>query len=101
LQDWIDLMDEMHRRGMYMIADFTVGTMGDMIGVQEYVPNAGRELMTDISTRPHRSTSTNTKSFGSDLLTHHGVSITTPISTTPTPITTPVSSRLSGTTTEV
>jgi len=30
-------MDEMHRRGMYMIADFTVGTMGDMIGVQEYV----------------------------------------------------------------
>jgi hypothetical protein len=35
LQDWINLMDEMHRRGMYMIADFTVGTMGDMIGVQE------------------------------------------------------------------
>lgn len=30
-------MDAMHSRGMYMIADFTVGTMGDMIGVQKHL----------------------------------------------------------------
>lgn len=34
LQDWTKLIDEMHRRGMYIILDFTVGTMGDMIGFQ-------------------------------------------------------------------
>lgn len=34
LQDWVDLIDEMHRRGMYIIMDFTVGTMGDLIGFQ-------------------------------------------------------------------
>jgi len=53
LQDWINLMDEMHRRGMYMIADFTVGTMGDMLGVQQYVLDPDLDvcslrLMTDI-----------------------------------------------------
>lgn len=35
LQSWIDLIEEMHRRNMYLIADFTVGTMGDMIGVKQ------------------------------------------------------------------
>lgn len=37
LQSWIDLIEEMHRRNMYLIADFTVGTMGDMIGVKQCV----------------------------------------------------------------
>jgi alpha-1,3-glucan synthase len=32
MQEWVDLIDEMHRRDMYIIADFTVGTMGDFIG---------------------------------------------------------------------
>lgn len=35
LQSWIDLVDAMHSRNMYLIADFTVGTMGDMIGVEQ------------------------------------------------------------------
>ena len=35
IQQWIDLIDEMHRRGMYIIMDFTVGTMGDMLGFQK------------------------------------------------------------------
>lgn len=32
LQDWIDLIDEMHRRNIYFICDLTVGTMGDFMG---------------------------------------------------------------------
>jgi glycosidase len=35
LQAWVDMIEEMHRRDMYLIADFTVGTMGDMIGVEK------------------------------------------------------------------
>ena len=32
LQDWQNAIDEIHARGMYFMADFTVGTMGDLIG---------------------------------------------------------------------
>jgi alpha-1,3-glucan synthase len=32
LQDWQNTIDEIHARGMYFMADFTVGTMGDLIG---------------------------------------------------------------------
>lgn len=32
LQDWRDFIDAVHAKGMYYIADLTVGTMGDMIG---------------------------------------------------------------------
>jgi alpha-1,3-glucan synthase len=32
LQQWQELVDALHARGMYIILDFTVGTMGDMIG---------------------------------------------------------------------
>ncbi|WVQ94915.1 hypothetical protein IAU59_002001 [Kwoniella sp. CBS 9459] len=37
MQQWVDLIDEMHRRGMYMILDFTVGTMGDLVGFENYL----------------------------------------------------------------
>lgn len=37
MQEWVDLIDEMHRRDMYIIADFTVGTMGDFIGFKGQV----------------------------------------------------------------
>ena len=37
MQEWVDLIDEMHRRDMYLIADFTVGTMGDYIGFKGQV----------------------------------------------------------------
>ncbi|KAG8962311.1 Cell wall alpha-1,3-glucan synthase ags1 [Tulasnella sp. 419] len=32
IDDWRDLVDAIHARGMYLIVDFTVGTMGDFIG---------------------------------------------------------------------
>jgi alpha-1,3-glucan synthase len=32
LQDWQNTIDEIHARGMYFMVDFTVGTMGDLIG---------------------------------------------------------------------
>ena len=37
LQQWTDLIDALHARGMYIIVDFTVGTMGDLIGFKESV----------------------------------------------------------------
>ena len=32
LNDWKNVIDEIHQRGMYIMADFTVGTMADMVG---------------------------------------------------------------------
>lgn len=32
ISDWIAFIDEVHARGMYIMMDFTVGTMGDLIG---------------------------------------------------------------------
>lgn len=34
LNDWRDLIDEMHSRGMYIMLDFTVGTMNDFIAFE-------------------------------------------------------------------
>lgn len=31
IQDWRNLIDEMHRRGMYVVLDNTLGTMGDLL----------------------------------------------------------------------
>lgn len=31
IQDWRDLIEEIHRRGMYVILDNTLGTMGDLL----------------------------------------------------------------------
>ena len=30
--DWQNVVDEIHAHGMYIMLDFTVGTMGDLIG---------------------------------------------------------------------
>lgn len=32
LDQWAEMVDNIHRHNMYVIFDFTVGTMGDMIG---------------------------------------------------------------------
>jgi alpha-1,3-glucan synthase len=32
VSDWQNVIDAIHARGMYIMLDFTVGTMGDMIG---------------------------------------------------------------------
>ena len=32
LADWQSAIDEIHSRGMYFMADFTVGTMADLLG---------------------------------------------------------------------
>lgn len=36
IQDWRDLVTEIHRRGMYLILDNTVGTMGDLLAFKGY-----------------------------------------------------------------
>jgi len=40
LAEWVSLVDALHARGMYIIMDFTVGTMGDLIGFKEYVASS-------------------------------------------------------------
>jgi len=35
LQQWVTTIDAIHAKGMYIILDFTVGTMGDMIGFEK------------------------------------------------------------------
>ncbi|THG99779.1 hypothetical protein EW026_g2645 [Hermanssonia centrifuga] len=35
--DWQAVIDEIHARGMYVMADFTVGTMADLVGFQGYL----------------------------------------------------------------
>lgn len=37
IDDWVDFIDDIHSRNMYLMMDFTVGTMGDMIGFEGYV----------------------------------------------------------------
>jgi len=37
IQDWREAIDAIHARGMYFMADFTVGTMSDLIGFEGYV----------------------------------------------------------------
>ena len=32
IDDWVSFIDDLHARGMYLMMDFTIGTMGDMIG---------------------------------------------------------------------
>jgi alpha-1,3-glucan synthase len=34
IDDWHTLIDEIHARGMYIMLDFTVGTLGDFIGFE-------------------------------------------------------------------
>lgn len=35
--DWVTTIDEIHARGMYFMADLTVGTMSSLIGFSGYV----------------------------------------------------------------
>ncbi|KAI6005611.1 glycoside hydrolase family 13/glycosyltransferase family 5 protein [Pisolithus albus] len=37
IADWIELIDTIHSRGMYIILDFTVGTMSDLLSFQGYL----------------------------------------------------------------
>ncbi|CAA7271667.1 unnamed protein product [Cyclocybe aegerita] len=37
IQDWRDTIDAIHAHGMYFMADFTVGTMGDLIGFEGHL----------------------------------------------------------------
>lgn len=34
IDDWVNFIDTLHARGMYLMVDFTVGTMGDLIGFE-------------------------------------------------------------------
>ncbi|TFK42547.1 hypothetical protein BDQ12DRAFT_281172 [Crucibulum laeve] len=37
ISDWRDVIDEIHARGMFFMADFTVGTMSDLIGFEGHL----------------------------------------------------------------
>lgn len=37
ISEWVETIDMIHARGMYIMVDFTVGTMGDFIGFAGYV----------------------------------------------------------------
>ncbi|KAF9464738.1 modular protein with glycoside hydrolase family 13 and glycosyltransferase family 5 domains [Collybia nuda] len=37
IADWRDAIDHIHARGMYLMADFTVGTMADLIGFEGHL----------------------------------------------------------------
>jgi alpha-1,3-glucan synthase len=37
VKEWQAFIDEVHRRDMYFMADFTVGTLGDLIGFKGLV----------------------------------------------------------------
>lgn len=37
IADWVEFVDTVHSRGMYIILDFTVGTMADLIGFSGYL----------------------------------------------------------------
>ena len=47
------LVDEIHARGMYVMVDFTVGTMADLIGFDGYV--VPKSLYVDIFTHALRT----------------------------------------------
>lgn len=32
IADWRHVINEIHNRGMYLMVDFTVGTLGDLVG---------------------------------------------------------------------
>ena len=50
LADWQAAIDEIHSRGMYFMADFTVGTMADLLGFDGYVTSI-RPLSASVSWR--------------------------------------------------
>lgn len=37
IDEWVQFIDTLHARGMYLILDFTVGTMSDLIGFKGYL----------------------------------------------------------------
>ncbi|THU78641.1 glycoside hydrolase [Dendrothele bispora CBS 962.96] len=37
LNDWVETIDAIHARGMYLMADFTVGTMADLVGFEGHL----------------------------------------------------------------
>ena len=37
LSDWQEAIDKIHAHNMYIMVDFTVGTMGDLVGFDGYV----------------------------------------------------------------
>ena len=51
IDDWRQTIDAIHAHGMYIMMDFTVGTMGDLIGFDGCVmmkfPTSSRLRLTD------------------------------------------------------
>ncbi len=36
VSDWVDAIDSIHAHNMYLMVDFTIGTMSDLIGFEGY-----------------------------------------------------------------
>ena len=52
VNDWRSVIDQIHARGMYFMADFTVGTMADLIGFDGYVRYTSQPLSLHLVTSP-------------------------------------------------
>jgi alpha-1,3-glucan synthase len=52
INDWRSVIDQIHARGMYFMADFTVGTMGDLIGIDGYVRYTSQPFFLYLITSP-------------------------------------------------
>ena len=48
IQDWRDTIDAIHAKGMYFMADFTVGTMSDLIGFEGSVISVTLQIYSNI-----------------------------------------------------
>ena len=45
ISDWRDAIDAIHAHNMYLMVDFTVGTMSDIIGFEGYVETSFRTVV--------------------------------------------------------
>jgi glycosidase len=52
VNDWRRVIDQIHARGMYFMADFTVGTMGDLIAFDGYVHYTSQPFSLYLITSP-------------------------------------------------
>jgi alpha-1,3-glucan synthase len=49
LAEWQNAIDAIHAHNMYLMVDFTVGTMGDLVGFQESVQvNSALKYFVDV-----------------------------------------------------
>ena len=80
--DWVTTIDEIHARGMYFMADLTIGTMSSLIGFKGCVESSSANYPSsswplDFSTPQPHSLYLNTMPSGSNQDTYRGISPST------------------------